>query len=264
MTDIHFGADKEVDGHCKKLPTRALSLLRYMVTRTNSEFRPDFVVQMGNLIEDEEQDVDIENYDTAVSAFRPQSMPVHHLVGDCEQVNMDLDHIRKRLGYEKLYYSFDSGDLHFVVLFATAKNHTKIHVDKEQRKWLAEDLAATEKKTIVFTHHPIDDQDLAGNQYYEESPENCFVEERAEIRQILNKSGKVRAVFSGHVHRNNLQVLDGIPYVTIQSLVENMSDSRKVPSESYALVLITDDEIKVDIQGIDPAEYRLSPAEAVV
>jgi Icc protein len=183
-------------------------------------------------------------------------MPVYHVVGNHEQVNLDLKHIAGKLNYPKLYYSFEAGNFHFVVLFSTSKDHTAIHVDEAQRKWLAEDLEATSKPTFVFIHHPIDDQDLTGSFWFEKYPNFCFVEERVEIRETLARSGKVRAVFNGHVHRNNLQSHDGIHYVTVQSLVENMSDSRKVPSESYAVVTFGDDEIRVEVEGMDPAEYR--------
>ncbi len=255
ITDIHFGTDKPYEGELKTLSSRALSLVRYLVTRMNNEIRPDFVVQLGNLIEDEDEETDEENYQTAVDAFKRLTMPVYHLVGSCEQVNLDLKQIRSMLGYPKLHYSFDAGAFHFVVLFATTKNHTEIHVDEPQRKWLEEDLTETSKPTIVFIHHPIDDQDLTGSFRFEEHPDQCFVEERVKIRETLARSGKVRAVFSGHVHRNNLQVHDGIGYVTLQSLVENISD-RKDASESFAIVTLSEDEIRVEIEGMDPAEYR--------
>ena len=256
ITDIHFGTDKQYEGQDRKLSSRALSLVRYLVNRMNGDIRPDFVVQLGDLIEDEDAETDEENYRTAIDAFKPLKMPMYHAVGNHEQVNLGLEKIHSMLNYPKLYYSFDAQAFHFVVLFSTSKAHTDIHVDAAQRKWLAEDLEATDKPTVVFIHHPIDDQDLTGSFWFEKYPKHCFVEEKVEIRETLARSGKVRAVFSGHVHRNNLQTHDGIHYITVQSLVENMSDSRKVPSESYAIVTFGDDEIRVEIAGQDPAEYR--------
>jgi predicted phosphodiesterase len=77
------------------------------------------------------------------------------------------------------------------------------------------------------------------------------------VRELLARSGKVRVVFNGHVHRNNIEEIGGIHYVSIQSLVENVSETRKLPSESYAVVSLTEDLITVQVEGMDPAEFRI-------
>jgi predicted phosphodiesterase len=256
IADIHKGQDKTEEGKHQKLSSRALSLLKYLVGHCNKDIQPEFVVQLGNLIEDEDAEEDAENYDSVMDALRALTMPLHVLVGDCDQVNLDIKKQRKSLKHPQLYYSFDSGAFHFVVLFSSATNHSDIHVDQPQRKWLEADLAATDKQTILFIHHPIDDQDMSGNYWYEKNPEQCFVEERVELRDMLSRTGKVRAVFSGHVHRNNLEEHGGVHYVSLQSLVENVSDTRKVPSESFAIVTLTEDATRVEIEGMDPAEFR--------
>ncbi|MBX9690494.1 MAG: metallophosphoesterase [Candidatus Obscuribacterales bacterium] len=258
ISDVHKGDDKVQDGRLQKLPSRALSYLRYLVNRINTEIQPDFVMQLGNLIEAEDAESDEENYDTALGVFRQISVPVYHAVGSHEQENLSLKQISSMLKYSKLYYSFDSGPFHFVVLFARSQKNEGIHIDEAQRKWLEQDLISSHRPTLVFVHHPIDEQDLSGNFWFEQNPEQCFVSERAEIRAILARSGNVLAVFSGHVHRNNLESHDNIYYVTIQSLVENMSKTGKTASESFAIVTLKQDEICVEVEGVDPAEYRLS------
>lgn len=257
ITDISLGVDSPQQGQYKILPSRALSLLRYVLTRLNNEMRPAFVVQLGNLIEAEDQEEDEETYSKGIEAFKQLSMPVYHAVGSNEQVNLNQKQISSMLKYSKLYYSFDSEAFHFVVLFSSSKDRAEIHIDEEQRNWLAEDLNATLKPTLVFSHHPLDEQDLSDNFCFEQYPTGCFVEERQEIRAILARSGKVRAVFSGHVHRNNLQEHDGIHYVSLQSLVTNMSKTGKTTSESFAVIELSENEISIEIEGLDPAEYRL-------
>ncbi|MBX9693984.1 MAG: metallophosphoesterase [Cyanobacteria bacterium] len=258
ISDILYGTDKPRDGQLKSLPSRALSLLRYLINRISNEIRPAFVIQLGNSIENEDAEEDEENYSTIVDAFKQLTVPFYHVLGDNEQANLSSEQLGSLLRYPKFYYSFDSGECHFVVLFASAKAHTDIHIDPEQQKWLAEDLLATAKPTIVFSHHPLDEQEMYGNYLFEEKPELCFVEERAEIREILARSGKVKCVFSGHAHWNNLQEHDGIPYVTLQSLVENVAKTGKTASESFTVLTLSEREIDVDVQGLDPAGYRFS------
>ena len=267
IADAHLGTDKLHEGKSRKLSSRARSLLQYFVTRINDEIRPAFVVQLGDLIEEDEEE-DEENYVKALGILKQLSMPVYHVVGNHEQVNLKLDQVLTILKYPKLYYSFDSGDYHFVVLFASCPMKSdlespvesigrKIQIDTAQRKWLEEDLNATKKATIVFLHHPLDDQDLAGSYWFEQKPDECFVDARNEIREIFSRSGKVIAVFNGHVHRNNLENHDDIWYVSLQSLVENMSEHTKTPAETIAIVTVGEHEIRVEIEGMDPAEYRV-------
>lgn len=260
ISDIHFGSDKASNGVHKKLPSRALSLLRYLVNRINSEIRPSFVVQLGDAIEDEDAETDEENYDTIIEAFKPLSIPVYHVIGNKEQVNFDLKQLCSILKYPKPYYSFDSDAFHFIVLFSASRSDSEIKIDTAQRKWLEEDLFSSKNPAVIFLHHPLDEQDLTDNFWFEKNPEKCFVEEREGIREIIARSGKVLAVFNGHVHRNNLQFHDDIPYITLQSLVENLSERSKTPSESFAVVTLTESEIRVEIEGMDPAEYRVSTA----
>ena len=51
------------------------------------------------------------------------------------------------------------------------------------------------------------------------------------------ESGRVRAVFNGHLHWNHLDVIAGIPYVTVQSLIENLDDDAPGrPAAAHAVV----------------------------
>lgn len=121
------------------------------------------------------------------------------------------------------FYSFDSGFLHFVVLDANfmrldgklvayEKGNwyrggiTASWIDPEQIEWLRSDLAATRKPTIVFVHQPIDDAWEGGS-----------VPNRAEVRRVLDESGKVAAVLQGHHHQDTHEVRNGILYWRVNS-----------------------------------------------
>jgi alkaline phosphatase len=103
-------------------------------------------------------------------------------------------------------------------------------------------------------HHPISDQDLTGCFWFEGLSHKAFVENREEVRAILEASGKVRAVFNGHLHRNNMWVHNNIPYFTIQSCVEDVDNSGR-PSKSFAVVTLDSDSISVQIHGTDATTY---------
>jgi hypothetical protein len=46
------------------------------------------------------------------------------------------------------------------------------------------------------------------------------VRNAAEVRSLLEKSGKVLAVFQGHSHKNDYQQIAGIHYTTLVAMVE--------------------------------------------
>jgi hypothetical protein len=213
---------------------------------------------LGSLIEDEDDQTDEENYEKMVDELKQLKVPVHHVVGGNEQVNLSQKKISSILKYPKLYYSFDSDDYHFVALCSESKNREQVHLSAEQRHWLQEDLNATAKPTLVFVHHVLDEQDLSENFWYQHFPDGCLIEERSEVRAILARSGRVKAVFSSSVHQNNLQEHDGIQYVTLQSLVENVSKSGKTASESFAVLTLSAREIRVEVEGLLRAEYSLA------
>jgi Icc protein len=61
------------------------------------------------------------------------------------------------------------------------------------------------------------------------------------------------------VHRNHLDVIRGIPYVTIQSLIENLDeDAPGRPAASYAVATIADERMVVRVHGNDPARYQFA------
>ena len=65
----------------------------------------------------------------------------------------------------------------------------------------------------------------------------------------MAESGKVKAVFNGHIHWNHIMHHDGIPYINLQALSENFQNDG-TPAESYALVEVGEGgEVRVDIKG---------------
>ena len=66
--------------------------------------------------------------------------------------------------------------------------------------WLTEDLAKTELPVIICLHFGIAEDIQEGNYWFEACPEEGLIANRKELKEILKRSGNVRAVFSGHQH----------------------------------------------------------------
>lgn len=274
LADCHIGEERPYEGVVRKLSRYALPFIEEIISELGDSV--DFVVQLGDLIEDgADIQGDIDNYQAGIAAFARAPVPVLHVFGNHEQVHLTVPQLCAMAGQidsgaatvlsglaAAPYYSCMIGGYKLIVLFSSSVEHTDIHVDKEQIDWLKQMLLEGTEPVLVFVHHPLDEQSLKGNVWFEKYPHYCFCEERLELRQILEASKRVLAVFGGHVHQNSVSCINGIYYVTVQSLVEriNRDGSHKtenaLPSRAYALVDVLKNEagehqLKIEVCGND-------------
>ncbi len=162
-----------------------------------------------------------------------------------------------------LHYGFDHGGYRFIVLHTHEWKDREITVDDAQLAWLAGELEHLDKPCFVAMHHPAADQHLVGNRWFEGRPNIALVRERKKLRALFEAThqrpgpGRVLAVFNGHVHWNHLDLHRGIPYVSIQSLVENLDEDRPGrPAEAHAVVRVSRSRVVVEIAGQETARYQ--------
>jgi 3',5'-cyclic-AMP phosphodiesterase len=258
ITDQHFGPPASFAGKLRKLSHQAERLCRDFVTLMNDTEGLDLVVNLGDVIEDESPALDRERYQRFVHILGDLNCPILHVAGNHDSVNLtdrDLLEFWERSG--KLYYSADIGGLHVVVLHSIERKDRDVRLPDDQLAWLTQDLHRTALPTVVFVHHPLADMDLTGNRWFEKAPHICRVANRRAAREILHKAGNVRAVFNGHAHWNHVDVIGGIPYVTLQSLIENLDDDAPGrPAAAHALVDVSDKRVLVSVAGEQPARYQ--------
>lgn len=262
ITDVHFGPRAYYDGKLRKLTDRAGELTARFVERMNQEVKPELVVNLGDVIEDASRERDLEEYGKFTALLGGLDARVQHVAGNHDQVFLTADDLRGLWAHSgSLFYSFDFGGVHFVVLCTQEIKDKAVHLPLEQLEFAERDLAATSLPSIVLMHHPISEQRVEGNRWFERAPHLCRVAERGKARGVLERSGKVVAVFNGHVHWNHLDVIRGIPYVTLQSLTENLDDDAPGrPAQAYAIVDIDERRLSVDVRGEEPQRYQFELA----
>ena len=128
------------------------------------------------------------------------------------------------------YYSFNQGGVHFVVLDAGFKADGNAYsgvpatpgagyrwddanIPASEVSWLKSDLEANKLPVIVLGHqflNPAEQVDALFEPVH-------TVRNAADIRTLLEKSGKVLAVFAGHYHDGGYQQVNGISYIGLQS-----------------------------------------------
>ncbi len=184
------------------------------------ERNADFVIQLGDFCYPIAENIPFLN------VWNSFEGPKYHVMG-----NHDMDHHTKEdfmrfTGMPKPYYSFDIGGYHFIVLdLNNAKVGSTIvpysrgnqngtltdlnYMDNLQLQWLEEDINATNKRTIIFSHQTL---------FYE-------LQNKAYFDGIIEKANakhkKVIATFSGHQHLNWMRSRMGVQHIQVNSMSYN-------------------------------------------
>jgi hypothetical protein len=189
------------------------------------EQKPDIIVHTGDIVESGLGEAAMErNFRQASETLQGTGIPWYLVAGD-HDVNPPeyrpdstdrsreaffLSLCRGRLPVkDDLYYSFDRGPFHFVVLYSGEHLHTDprwgnvflSRLSDRQYEWLRKDLEAQKNKEaiIVFVHQPL---------WYNWSG-------WSRVHRLLREH-PVAAVVAGHFHYNQDEgSLDGIRYVVI-------------------------------------------------
>ncbi|MEP7125237.1 MAG: metallophosphoesterase [Byssovorax sp.] len=264
ITDLHFGPEASFGGKLRKLTAQAAPLARAFVARVNAEVKPDLVVNLGDDLEDESPDADRARYSECQSILRGAAAELVNVAGNHDTVHLTEADLRSIWGRDgELYYAIDRGGFHLVVLHTRERKDHDVSLGEAQLAWIAADLAASPGPTLVLMHHSAADQDLTGNRWFEGSPHICLVRERRALRALFEAHGDVRAVFNGHLHWNHLDVINGIPYVTLQSLIENLDDDAPGrPAAAHAIVRASKKRIVVEVMGAERARYQFDHRKA--
>lgn len=257
FTDQHFGPVASFHGKLRKLSHQAAALTERFVDKMQRETKPDLVVNLGDVLEDESEALDTQRYEQFLGILAGLECPTLHVIGNHDSVHLSDAKLARMLGTDSLYRSVDIAGVHVVVLRSVERKDRDVRLPDEQLSWLEADLDHTALPTVVCVHHPLSDLELTGNRWFEKAPHICRVANRRDVRALFERSGKVRAVFNGHAHWNHLDVVGGIPYVTLQSLIENVDDDTPGrAAAAHAVVDISPRRLLVQVFGEHPAHYQ--------
>jgi len=247
VTDCHY-ADADTAG--TRYYRHSLDKLGECVEAMNKH-QVDFLVELGDFKDQDSPPAEQKtlSYLRAVEGvFCNFNGPAYHVLGNHDQDSLSkaqfLTNIKNAgINPGRSYYSFDSNGVHFVVLDANYKSDetdydhgnfdwTDANIPLAELQWLRRDLAASNGPVIVLVHQFLDG---AGSHY---------VKNAAEVRQILEQSGKVLAVFQGHRHDGGYSLIEGIHYYTLKAVVEGPGPE----NNSYAVIEVRPD-MSITITG---------------
>ncbi|UCD94850.1 MAG: metallophosphoesterase [Candidatus Zixiibacteriota bacterium] len=195
--------------------------------------RPDFVMNVGDMIEGYTDDTvrlkeEWAEYDSTIASL---SMPIHLTPGNHDILSDVQESIYRRLVGEP-YYSFNHGDLHFVIL-DVGRWESSEELPGEQIDWLIKDLEKNAEAafTFVFFHKPF---------WY-----NSVAEGKPDTLHSLFVRYGVDAVFNGHHHEYFSGEYDGIRYTSLGSSGGGADPSPSGLHYHFAWVTVDDDGIHI-------------------
>lgn len=224
LTDVHY-ADKATRGtrHYRESLAKAKEAAALF-----KEKKPAAMICLGDVI-DEAKTVEEEvHYLKAISAVLDEAgVPRHHVLGNHCVATLTKEEFFEHGGMavKKGYYSMDLEGVHLVILDSCfnkemtpyGRNNFKWNdpnIPADELEWLEKDLAGTKLPVVVFVHQRLD----------LEPKSNYAVKQSPQVRKILEASGKVKAVFQGHSHKNELKMVGGIPYCTLKAMVDGSGE----------------------------------------
>src|SRR5271165_2300302 len=117
VTDLHFGPEARYEGKLRKMSHLAGALANDFVRLMNDETAPDVVVNLGDDIEDESRQADLERYGACQAILRRAKAPLVNVAGNHDLIHLNRDDLNGFWGRTgPLYYSLDVHGWHLVVL----------------------------------------------------------------------------------------------------------------------------------------------------
>lgn len=220
------------DFHAQDVPDGEERVASFI--RAAKDEKVDFIIELGDFCRlDSAGQVYLKLWDS----FEGDK---YHVIGNHDMDSYTPEEYVAGMKMPGRYYSFDKGDFHFIVLdgnnlydgkeythYAKANYYVdpkmRAFIDPEQMAWLKQDLAATDKKCVLFSHQSIEQ----------------FLNNGATVRQILEEENrragfkKVVLAFGGHNHSNYTKEINGITYMQINSASYVWIDKPSMTEKRY-------------------------------
>ncbi len=179
---------------------------------------PDVIVHTGDIVHNGRQD----EYAQAVATLAKARAPVYVMVGNKDN-RANLREAFSACGYlapnsDFVDYAIDDYPVRLIALDTLSSGSNKGDFCRERVRNLIDLIdAETTKPIAVFTHHPPFEVMVGPDRLHFETRDIM-----SGLRRALQHSGRVVAVFSGHVHRAASGHVESIPATVMPSIATTL------------------------------------------
>jgi 3',5'-cyclic AMP phosphodiesterase CpdA len=194
----------------------------------------------------------------AESIYAQFEGPRYHVIGNHEVQDLSKAEFLELTCATATTLSFDAGAYHFIILDAQYNRRgedldhvgyvTQGYLPPGELDWLREDLSATDRPTLVCVHQRLDVE-------FDYRTGGAEIANFEEVRDILEDSEMVIAVFQGHDHDGAYSFIGGIHYVTFRALIDRADPTP--PSWAYVTLDPVARTIMIEGEG-EQIDYELA------
>ncbi|MCD6200964.1 MAG: metallophosphoesterase [Bacteroidales bacterium] len=247
LKKITFGVCADVH---KDIQPDADNRLRIFIHQAIKK-KVDFIIQLGDFCFPKQKNSGF------VKIWNEFNERKYHVLGNHDMDTCSKKEIMTFLDIRNSFYSFDTGDFHFVVLdlnffkneqgqvvpyqngnyFSHA--NTRGTMPAGELDWLKKDIEKTNKHTIIFSHQSLVYSCPNGNDV------------RAVLEEANQTAGfkKIIACLNGHHHNNVYDVIGDIPYINVNSMSYKWLGNKYAYAKRYS----------ADIMEIFPSAKYIAP-----
>lgn len=268
ITDVHLGpAPVAREGQPVKLTAYAAPLTEQVVHGWRTREHPELVLNLGDVLSDVSREVDRQNYAHFCSLLEDAGVPVLHVAGNHDQVHLSDEELLElwQLGERwpgalrhpgSAAYAVDFAEHRFVILSTRWQPPDGVFLGAGQLEFLDRCLGSAPGPCVLLSHQSLSEMSLAGNRWFDTQPHLALIHERAQVRAIVQRHGNVIVALNGHAHWNHIDVIGGVPFITVQSLTENVgSESRPLPAAASAVLELSAAGLQLYVSGAQPLRF---------
>jgi alkaline phosphatase len=222
LTDVHY-ADKPAAGsrhYRDALPRVARAITQFGTDKTQ------ILIELGDLVDAAPTaETELAWLKTINAELRKSSAQRYYVLGNHCVDTLTKAEFLAAVEQPASHLAFDVGAWRCVVLDACFRSDSVAYgrknfqwndsfLPQKQLEWLQAELAASDRPTLVCLHQRLD------------LPGDYSVKNAAQVREVLERSGRVRAVLQGHYHQNDHREIAGIHYCTLAAVVEGAGPER--------------------------------------
>lgn len=184
----------------------------------------DFVVEGGDFKDQgRTQEESLAYLDAIESTFAEFDGPRYHVLGNHDHDNISKEEFLVHIvnagqPVARAWYSFDCKGVRFIILDANYRSCGSTYcqgdfdwrdcfLPEEQVAFLREALATALGPCVPILHQQLD------------TPDGSCIANAAEIRRIIEESGKVKCVVQGHWHEGSFREIGGVAYYSAPASV---------------------------------------------
>ena len=231
----------------------SMSILEKTVEYINDTIKPDFVIHTGDIVHDGRIRSDMEVSKSILSGL---VCPVYTVMGNHDVGPSFSNGDSERYNYVQFFgertYAFDHKGWHFIAI--------GVSPDNKEMGWLKSELAEQEDvPKVVFTHKLVVADKLTLFLGRKVKHVELMMPRAEEVKTLLESSGKIAMVLSGHCHINLRWGKNNIMYLSTGALTERPHQFRlfKVYPDRIEVSIIratdTDDVINSRWKSFDRA-----------